>query len=210
MENANLALPPMTNTAYFDEKSLLLHLKNDDSEAYIRLYNHYQPLLYPYILRFAKKPSLAEDVVQDVFLKIWEVRRRIDPELSFKAYLYRISRNQVFKLMKKIASDEALRQEVMLHINTTDAPAHVQLQWKQYQEVLNATINQLPPQRQKIFRLCREQGKTYEEVAAQLGISRNTVKEHMVMAMKFVKAYFNKHGDHLLLFTFLFLTGKRH
>ena len=86
---------------FYDEKDLLNRLKNDDAEAYIQLYDHYYPSLYVYVLRFVKIPELAEDVLQDVFLKLWEVRHRIDADLFFSAYLYRISRNLVFKQIKK-------------------------------------------------------------------------------------------------------------
>jgi RNA polymerase sigma-70 factor (family 1) len=194
----------MMSNDFYDERALLLRLKNDDEEAYMQLYDHYHPPLYGYILRFVKVPALAEDVLQDVFLKLWEIRHRINPELSFNAYLYRISRNLVFKMMKKISGDEELRLGLMHQLSNTTEESDLKLQWKQYEIILIAAINQLPPQRQKIFRLCREQKKTYDEAAAELGISRNTVKEHMVLAVKAIKEYFKKHGDTSFLFLFFF------
>ena len=189
---------------FYDEKDLLNRLKNDDAEAYIQLYDHYYPSLYVYVLRFVKIPELAEDVLQDVFLKLWEVRHRIDPDLFFSAYLYRISRNLVFKQIKKISVDEELRSGVMHQLSSLHEHSHLKLQWKQYQESLAAAIDQLPPQRQKVFKLCREQSRTYDEVAAELGISRNTVKEHMVLAVKAIREYFKRHSDTLLSSFFLF------
>lgn len=189
---------------YYDEKDLLNRLKNDDADAYIQLYDHYYPSLYAYILRFVKITDLAEDVLQDVFLKLWEIRHRIDPDLSFSAYLYRISRNLVFKQIKKISVDEELRLGVMYRLSSLHEHSHGELQWKQYQESLVAAIDQLPPQRQKVFRLCREQNRTYDEAAAELGISRNTVKEHMVLAVKAIREYFKRHSDTLLSSFFLF------
>ena len=194
----------MMRNGYYDEKDLLNRLKNDDADAYIQLYDHYYPSLYAYILRFVKITDLAEDVLQDVFLKLWEIRHRIDPDLSFSAYLYRISRNLVFKQIKKISVDEELRLGVMYRLSSLHEHSHVELQWKQYQESLVAAIDQLPPQRQKVFRLCREQNRTYDEAAAELGISRNTVKEHMVLAVKSIREYFKRHSDTLLSSFFLF------
>lgn len=194
----------MMRNGYYDEKDLLNRLKNDDADAYIQLYDHYYPSLYAYILRFVKITDLAEDVLQDVFLKLWEIRHRIDPDLSFSAYLYRISRNLVFKQIKKISVDEELRLGVMYRLSSLHEHSHVELQWKQYQESLVAAIDQLPPQRQKVFRLCREQNRTYDEAAAELGISRNTVKEHMVLAVKAIREYFKRHSDTLLSSFFLF------
>ncbi|WP_207514333.1 RNA polymerase sigma factor [Longitalea luteola] len=190
------------------EQSVLLRLQKGDSDAFLELYNHYHPALYHFVLRFVKSPAIAEDVLQDVFLKIWEIRSRIDPALSFKAYLYRICRNSVFKLLKKIAVDEHLRLQVMQQFTQSVADADLKVLWQQYEEILQAAINRLPPQRQKVFRLCREDGKTYEQVAEELGISRNTVKEHMILAMKLIREHVDQCGDTPTHFMFLlfFLT----
>jgi RNA polymerase sigma-70 factor (family 1) len=177
------------------EQSVIQRLQKGDSDAFLELYNHYHPALYHYVLRFVKSPAIAEDVLQDVFLKIWEIRSRIDPGLSFKAYLYRICRNSVFKLLKKIAIDEELRLQVMQQFTQSVADADLKILWQQYEEILYAAINNLSPQRQRVFRLCREEGKSYEQVANELGISRNTVKEHMVLAMKQIREHFEQYGD---------------
>jgi len=185
---------PVTPATY-NEQSVILRLQKGDSDAFRELYNQYHQPLYHYVLRFVKSPALAEDVLQDVFLKIWEIRSRIDPELSFKAYLYRISRNSVFKLLKKIAVDENLRTQVLKQFSQSVADADLKVLWQQYEALLQAAINRLPPQRQKVFKLCREEGKSYEQVAEELGISRNTVKEHMVLAMKLIREHIDQYGD---------------
>jgi RNA polymerase sigma-70 factor (family 1) len=190
----------------FDQEIELLRLlKAGDINAYIQLYNKYHPALYAYVIRFIKVPELAEDLLQEVFLKIWEIRARIDPTLSFKAYLYRISRNSVFKMLKKITAEDELRIQVAHHISETIEDADLKLQWQQYEQILQAAIDLLPPQRQKIFKLCRQEGKKYEEVAAELNISRNTVKEHMVLAVKSIKEYVSRHADIQLVIALLFL-----
>ncbi|PSL45338.1 RNA polymerase sigma-70 factor (ECF subfamily) [Chitinophaga niastensis] len=188
----------MENSVCNEEAALLRKLQQGDADAYITLYNHYYPSLYTYILHFINVPELAEDALQEVFIKIWEIRERINPALSFSGYLYRITRNHVFKLLKKITADEALRVQVMqqLHHETNDADTR--LLWKEYESLLHEAIGQLPPQRQKVFKLCREESKSYEEVALELGISRNTVKEHMVLAMKSIKYFFYTNTDGIL------------
>jgi RNA polymerase sigma-70 factor (ECF subfamily) len=192
-------------TETYNEQSILLRLQQGDSDAFLELYNQYHSQLYHYVLRFVKSPAIAEDVLQDVFLKIWEIRSRIDPALSFKAYLYRICRNSVFKLLKKMAVDENLRVEVMLQLTQSVADADLKLLWQQYEAILQTAINNLSPQRQKVFRLCREEGKTYEQVAVELGISRNTVKEHMVLAMKLIREHFELYGDTSASYMFMLI-----
>lgn len=195
------------NMMEFEEYSLLKRLKEDDTSAFMQLYDHYHRPLYVYILRFVKIPGTAEDILQDVFLKVWEVRDRIKPDVSLNAYLYKISRNKVYKLLKEIGKSEETRFKFLQQLgNYVEAP-HLQLQWKQYHEVLQQAISQLPPQRQRVFKLCREQGKTYDQAATELGISKNTIKEHMVAATRFIKEHISRHTDISLLLA-LFLAQK--
>ncbi|WP_316814198.1 RNA polymerase sigma-70 factor [Pedobacter heparinus] len=182
------------------EVEVLEGFKNGDSDAYLTIYERYHSQLYCYILRYVKIPELAEDIIHDVFLKLWEVRAQIKPELSIVGYLYRISRNQVFKFMKKISVDVDLRNQLLIKIDELEGQdsGGEELQWREYEHLLNIAINQLPPQRQKVFKLCRIEGKTYEEAATLLGISRHTVKEHMTLSLKFIKKYFYYNADILL------------
>ncbi len=187
-----------------EEAILLEELRKGSKTAFIALYNQHYQSLYSYILHFIAIPQLAEDALQEVFIKVWEIRERIDPERSFTGYMYRITRNHVFKLLKKIAADEDLRSRAMMELHRQTEDADTRLLWKQYEALLREAVTQLPPQRQRVFRLCREESKSYEEVAAELGISRNTVKEHMVLALKSIQSFFYEHADGtllLLLFT---------
>lgn len=170
---------------------LLIHrLRQNDAAAYIELYNRYHVKMYSWLLRFVKLPELAEDIIQETFLKIWEIRHRLQPHQSFPAYLYRISRNKAFRLLKKIAHDEKLRRRVMIQSEMEINDPEQKFQWQEYQQLLDNAVSRLPAQRQKVFKLCRQNNKTYEEVATELGISRNTVKEHMVKAVQDLRQHF--------------------
>lgn len=173
----------------FEEFELLNRLKDNDKKAFLAIYNHYRQPLYTFIIKFVKIPAYAEDILQDTFLKIWEIRMRINTELSFKAYLYRISRNLVYKFLKSLSTEESLQLNMVHHFQPDNNSPELRLEWKQYEEKVNEAINHLPPKRQKVFRLCREHHKTYDQVSQELGISVNTVKEHMVLAMKFITEY---------------------
>lgn len=178
-----------------NEPDLLRQLRQGNVDAYLQLYDKYNTLVYGWVLRFVKVPAYTEDIVQDVFLKIWEIRSQLNPEQSFPAYLYKISRNKTFTFLKKNASDEKTRLQIMQRLSEmVESPYHQAL-WNQYQQILDMAVKQLPYQRQRVFKLCRQEGKSYEEAAAELGISRNTVKEHMVAALKDIKTYFYRHGD---------------
>ena len=183
----------------FEEASILKRLQQGDEHAFLEIYDHYKQPLYSFIIKFVKVPAYADDLLQDVFLKIWEIHSRIDTSLSFKAYLYRISRNLVYKFLKKTANNVELLSEQMQHfIPDAGANAELKLQWKQYEENIKTAIDNLPPRRKEIFILCRQGKHTYDDVARQLGISRNTVKEHMVLSMKSISQFLrNKKGINL-------------
>lgn len=190
----------MTPAGIFDEVQILNQLKNGDTDAYLTIYNRYHNQLYSHVLRYIKIPELAEDIVQDVFLKLWDIRGQIKPELSVKGYLYRIGRNDVFKMMKRIAADAELRNRIAENIEEISLKQAPEIQWREYSLLLENAINQLPPQRRRVFKLCRQEGKTYEETAVLLGISKYTVKEHMMLAMKSLKQYFHNEADMVLSF----------
>lgn len=191
-----------------EDFELIKLLTESNTEAYLGLYDKYSPLVYNWAIKFVKIPQLAEDIVQEVFLKIWQIRERLNPQQSFPAFLYKISRNKAFSALKKIAADEKASLQVMSHIGAAVEDADKKMLWRQYEEMLADAIGKLPQQRQKVFRLCRQEGKTYDEVATELGISRNTVKEHMVSAVKNIKEYFYQYGEVTFFFIFLFSTKR--
>lgn len=180
----------MPGESNHDDFLLIQRLRQNDDAAYIELYNRYHAKMYSWLVPFVKLPELAEDIIQETFLKIWEIRHRLDPERSFPAYLYRISRNRAFKLLKKISFDKNLRSRVLIQSAIEINDPEKNYQWQQYRQLLDNAVSRLPAQRQKVFKLCRQNNKTYEEVAAELGISRNTVKEHMVKAVQDLRQHF--------------------
>ena len=119
----------------FDETGVLKRLQRGDELAFIEIYDHFKKPLYAFILKFVKVPAHADDLLQDLFLKIWEVHERINTSLSFQAYLYRICRNLIYRSLKKTANNTALLSEQMQHfIPDASANAHLKLLWKQYEE----------------------------------------------------------------------------
>lgn len=188
----------MSDDTAFDEIDVLKRLQQGDELAFIEIYDLYKKPLYAFILKFVKVPSHADDLLQDLFLKIWEVRSRINSSLSFKAYLYRICRNLVYRFLKKTAESPTLLSEQMQYfVPDASANAELRLLWKQYEENIRSAIDELPPRRREIFILCRQGKHTYDDVANQLGISRNTVKEHMVLSMKSISSYLKLKGIEL-------------
>lgn len=181
-----------------DDQALFVEIQKGDHQAFSEVYYRYHKSIYLYIIKVIKLNNLAEDLVQEVFVRLWEIRTRITIHSSFEAYLYRISRNMTYRKLSSIIADRELRQAI---INGA-SPAitlHEYLKEKEYEQLVNDAVKQLPPQRQRVFQLCRGEGMTYSQVSEQLGISRNTIKEHMTEAMRFIKKYVIEKGDIVLV-----------
>jgi RNA polymerase sigma-70 factor (ECF subfamily) len=147
-----------------------------------------------YGLRFLKITALAEDLVQDVFLKLWEAREKLDVHTSLSGYLHRMAHNLAMDRIKGMKRDTELRTEIALTVEIAqyeDSARSIAA----YETLLEKALNKLPPQRRRVFVLCRQEGRTYEQAAAELGISRHTVKEYMSDALRLLRTAIIDHPD---------------
>jgi RNA polymerase sigma-70 factor (family 1) len=178
----------------YEEKALLARLAAGDADAFASLFNQYQDPLTQFILKFVKLRQLAEDLSQEVFLKIWQQRAKLTDLQSFRAFLFIVARNHTLNTLQFASRSQAaigaLTREGLSH--QTPSAADDQVLTREYQEFLTRIIDSLPPRSREVFRLCREHQLAYDEVAAQLGISRHSVKNHMVHSMKILKAAVEK------------------
>lgn len=187
-----------------DEKLIIKRLKQGDEPAFRTLYNSYHPRLYSFSLKFVHDPETAKELVQNVFLKVWRNRRKLNPQLSFQAYLFKIARNENFKYLKKAAREDSLKEELIQRALPTQSPAEDQLIFTEYQEIAHKAIELLPPKRRLVFEMA-QQGLTHEEIALELGISVHTVRAQLANATQSVKDYFIRFaGVALTIALFLF------
>jgi RNA polymerase sigma-70 factor (family 1) len=187
-----------------DEPELLSALAVGSEAAFTAIYNRHHQAMYNYILRFVKVPQLTEDLVHEIFIKIWETRATLHITKDFSAYLFRICHNKAMDELKKIAADRSLRQLVIYWMT----PAHftdntVLSKMQDYEQLARKAIDSLPPRRREVFLLCTEGGKTYDQAAKALGISRNTVKEHMVHASRALRKYLIETGQMMVIIAFV-------
>lgn len=195
----------MTVHRTYKDEELLLLLNTGDQAAFTELYHRHHSGIYNYQLSFVKIPSIAEDLTQEVFLKIWEARERLQVHSSFSAYLYRASRNTAIDFMKKIAADRALQKEIASRMPSLFLETgNTQLQTKEYTILYKQAVDSLPKQRRAVFLLCREEGKTYEEAAGLLGISRHTVKEYMAESLRSLRNFLSEETKAALLLAIIF------
>ncbi|SDD25403.1 RNA polymerase sigma factor [Niabella drilacis] len=182
-----------------------VRLRNGDHEAFLEIYERHSALLYNFVRKYIQDQDTVADMVHDTFYNLWRSRERVKAEYPIKNYLYRIARNVVFKeLEKQVKTADALanlqRQET-LRVATTPVD-HL---GGAYRTLYEQALAQLPPQRKRIFQLCREEGLSHKEIARFLEISPNTVKEHMSLAMKSMKDYLAREHDIVMRLIILYV-----
>lgn len=188
-------------------KELVLLLREGDKIAFYSIYQRYCKRLYGFVLRYIKVETDADEIVQEVFIKIWEARDQIDIYSSFESFLFTIAYNTTISLLRKRANEtkylehlKSLQQFKYTPDLTND------LHFKELNEQLECLLNQLTPRQKEIFKLSREEGLTHEQIAKKLDISLNTVKKHMSNTLSFLKSKIDKRLIINLLFVCLFLS----
>ncbi|OKS85700.1 RNA polymerase sigma factor [Mucilaginibacter polytrichastri] len=180
-------MPDLKNYTDFELASLL---KKGDERAFAEIYRRYKSKLIGAALRLLKSPELTEELVQNLFLKIWEQREKIDPEQALNAYLYKIAHNLACDTFRKAARDKKLFGQLLLATSSSYDHIEKHIFAKENQAALNQAISLLPPQQQKVFTLCKLEDKSYEEAGRILNIGTGTVNNHMYRANVFLKEYF--------------------
>jgi RNA polymerase sigma-70 factor (family 1) len=189
-----------------EEKELLKNLSNGSTLAFEKLYLKYSARIYGNIIKLVKATDVADDILQDVFVKIWEKRASIDPEKSFKTYLFVCSRHMVIDFFRKVSLEQLA--ENFLSENGSELYSHVEEDtvFRETGKALDKIIDQLPEKRKMIYKLCKVEGLSYKAVSEQLNISISTVHDHVVKAGRFVKKELMVHeGNTLTGLIFLLL-----
>lgn len=176
------------------EQDLLIKLREGDEPAFVKIYNQYRSKVYAYALQLSKSADVAEEIVQEVFIRIWQKRAQINTALSFNAYLKKITLNHLLNHLKKVAREKTLQEQVLLNIDLSTRRTEDQLLEKELRKIYVEAISKLPAQKKLIYQLSRTDELSHDEIALQLNISKNTVKNHMVEASRFIREYVRKNG----------------
>ncbi len=179
------------------EGELLSLLVKGDMDAFDELYWKYQRAVFQNALRLTRNTSAAEDIVQEVFVSLWEKKESVNPDLPLAGWLFVSSYNRSVNILKKRLRESLVVDKLKNKDFGTETFTEISdLQFS----ILNEAVAMLPLQKRRVFELCKLQGKTYEEAASDMQISRHTVKEYLSDAMKFIRDYAAKHP---VIYTFL-------
>lgn len=192
------------------EHEVLNLLKSGHEKAFDILYEKYSLPVYRRLLRMVKIESIAEELTQEIFLKIWERRSAVDPEKSFYAFLVKIAGNKVIDFYRKASRSRQLKEAIARAGAGLAGSLEEEMLQKEASDMVHKAIDSLPAQQQYVFQLCKIEGHTYEEVSNLLGISTATVNNHIVRASKFIKHYLASNYTPVLIFlSFTAIVGNK-
>ena len=170
-----------------DDNILVTRIREDDKDAFKSLYNRYSKKIYFFSLKYLGSNVEAEELVQSVFINVWENRESLDASNSVKSYIYKAAVNYIYNFLKKKTIHarfiESQLHNEEIHSNLT----YEQVFFHDLERSINSIFETLPSQQQKIFRLNRDEGLTHLEIATKLNLSVRTVENQMYRALKTIR-----------------------
>lgn len=192
-----------------NEKRLLTELKNGSFHAFERLYNMYSGKLYNFIMRISSgNQYMAEEVVQSAFIRVWEVRERVEPESSFISFLCIIAKNLLMNMYQRQTVEYVYNEYLKNTGVDRDSQTEESIDLRFLNEYIDSLAEELPAQRKKIFILSKRQNYTNKEIAEMMGISESTVATQLSLAVKFMREQLMKHYDKIVALLFAFFVNE--
>ena len=192
-----------------NEKRLLTELKNGSFHAFERLYNMYSGKLYNFIMRISSgNQYMAEEVVQSAFIRVWEVRERVEPESSFISFLCTIAKNLLMNMYQRQTVEYVYNEYLKNTGVDRDSQTEESIDLRFLNEYIDSLAEELPAQRMKIFILSKRQNYTNKEIAEIMGISESTVATQLSLAVKFMREQLMKHYDKVITLLLAFFVNE--
>ncbi|QEM03124.1 sigma-70 family RNA polymerase sigma factor [Mucilaginibacter rubeus] len=174
---------------------LLKQLQQGSETAFSKIYDLYSKPVYRHVLRLVYDEDVAAEILQETFLAVWVKRDKINPQQSFSPFIYQIAKILVFSHYRKVSQNKRLLDHLIITTVDTVINAEEAIIDQETHQLLIKAIEHLPPQRKQVFKLCKFEGKSYQEVADLLDISTSTISNQIVAANKSIKEFFLLNND---------------
>jgi RNA polymerase sigma-70 factor (ECF subfamily) len=181
----------------YNEAELMALVAEGDEQAFSRLFCIFHQELADYVLRLTKSLPMTEEIVQDVFVKIWTRRDQLHEVVNFRAYLFVISRNYTFNVMRGEARRALQYRQWVADIPFSEDPENAPDR-ERYYLIIEEAASMLAPQQQKAWRMSREEGLKHEEIAQRMQLSKETVKRHVSLAIASISRYIKANAGNVL------------
>lgn len=181
------------------DTDLFLLISRDSEEAFTVFFHKYRSSLFEYAMKLTKTPGIAEELVQDLFLKVWTGRKSLAEVQNPAAYIHRMAKNAGIDYLRRLTSDQKLQQDVKALLRPDDHTTQEAISFSETRRILSEAVQQLTPAQREVFFLSRYEGLSYEEIGDKLGIARNTVKNHLTASLKLIRDYLAKHYHYIVV-----------
>ena len=188
-----------------DDGTLLNRLAAGDEGAFNTLFERYRSRLYSYLLKITKSPEISEEIIIDIFVKLWVGRKVMDRVHNLEGFLHKVVYHKAIDFLRATARHARLQSAYINRIKPEPEKLPDELLIDaEFRQILRKAIYQLPPKRRLIYTLSREQGLTHDEIARTLNLSRNTVKNSIMAATKSISEYLQDNSSNKAVFPLLF------
>ncbi|AUP80614.1 RNA polymerase sigma factor [Flavivirga eckloniae] len=195
----------MNNPDYSNaDKALIKSLKKGRIDAFKAIFRLYERRLYYFVFSYAKSEYIAEEITQEIFIKIWEEREKIDLNKSFHSYIFTLTKNRTFNYLRDASRREVIRKELWNNVSKEYEHIENNLFYSEYQKVIEDIVEALPQSKRSVYRLSAQQGKSHSEIASLLGLQIKTVKNHLWKAKETIKLQLRPHVENIIKFLCLF------
>jgi RNA polymerase sigma-70 factor (ECF subfamily) len=194
----------MVRAEFVADDKLIDKLRKGDVDAFDMVYHRYAGKLFAFALKYLKSREEAEELVQSVFLKVWENQATLKKETSFKSYLFTIAYNEICNLFRKRKYLQNFIESAISEKPETSTEMESQIEFRFVLEQVDQIIVQLPEKQRVVFLKSRQEGKSSKEIADELGLSKGTVDNYISESLKFIRASLNDKHIALTLFIYLF------
>jgi RNA polymerase sigma-70 factor (family 1) len=188
-----------------EDNELVERLQKADIEAFDLIYEKYSGKLYTFGLKYLRSTDEAEELVQSVFLKLWENSKNLKKELSFKSYLFTIAYNDICKLFRKRSYSQKFVNDMLYENSHSSDEIESRIHFQSVLEKVQQIIEKLPERQRIVFQKSRQEGKSTKEIAKEIGLSPGTVDNYISESLKFIRSQLPKEKLFLFLYFSLFL-----
>jgi RNA polymerase sigma-70 factor (ECF subfamily) len=195
----------LKNAPSHNEQQLISLLRDSSQDAFAQLFDSYSQKLYRFSYSYLKTEAEAEEIVQDVFLKLWENRDKLRNETSFQSYLFTIAFNAIRKHFNQKARDERFRTSLLESLSDENPSLENHPDFEALVARLDQLIEAMPARRKEIFLKRKKEGKSVREIASEMDISPKTVENQITEAMNYLKKEFGNDRISGMLFFYIFL-----
>jgi RNA polymerase sigma-70 factor (family 1) len=173
----------------YEEKLLLQEVSAGAEKAFRELYDAYFHRLSVYIFKFCKSSAVTEEIIQDVFLKIWLNRAQLGAVGSVEAYILAIARNKTIDHLRRLAKESSLIRDLAMQLQTDSNSGEKEMDAEDIKAIVTTALASLSPQKGEIFRLSKDEGLNHDEISRVMRLSKSTVKNHLSETLRHLRRH---------------------